>query len=161
MIQVFHAAPPAIQVHALAALVALCLGPVVLWRPRRDALHMALGRLWVGVMALAAGSSLFIHAELGLGGWGPIHLLSVWLLYGLWEGLREIRQGRIAAHREVMRGLYLHGVTLASLLTLLPGRRINQALFGEAELLGLPVIALGLAALLLDVLRRRGRPARA
>ncbi|MEL7262317.1 MAG: hypothetical protein AAGK69_13125, partial [Pseudomonadota bacterium] len=35
-----------IQIHVALALMALMLGPVVLWRNRRDRVHRVLGYVW-------------------------------------------------------------------------------------------------------------------
>lgn len=58
-----------------------------------------------------------------------------------------------------MAQIYWWAIGVAGLLTLLPGRRINVALFGENEFLGLWVIAatLGAATLRNWVKRRRAR----
>ena len=47
-----------VQVHVIAAAMALFIGPFVLWRKRRDRLHKVLGYIWVlsfGFAAFIAG----------------------------------------------------------------------------------------------------------
>lgn len=41
-----------IQLHLLAALLALVLGPVILWGRQRRPMHRWLGYLWVSAMLL-------------------------------------------------------------------------------------------------------------
>lgn len=142
MLQIFLDAPLAVQVHLIAALEALCLGPLVLWRRRRDRLHKMLGYVWVCNMTIAAVSSFFIHGEFAIiGPFGPIHALSVWSLYIMWSAIAAARAGDMARHSGLMQGLYHYGVLVAALMTVLPGRRINGMLFGENESLGLWLIA--------------------
>ena len=50
-------APIHIQFHILCAVYALLIGPVAIFRPRRDRLHRWLGYSWVVALALTALSS--------------------------------------------------------------------------------------------------------
>ena len=135
-------APLPVQVHVAAALVAAALGPVALWRRRRDGWHRMTGYAWVLSMAVAAGSTLLIASPFAvLGPFGPIHALSVAVFWSLAAGLRHARAGRHGAHAAEFRGLYRNALGIAALFTLLPGRRINLALFGDRPEWGLWVIA--------------------
>lgn len=139
-----------LALHIAAASVALFVGPLAIYRKRRDARHKMLGYVWVVAIAVTALSSFLLSAAIlpiafGL---GPIHLLSIWALWTIWFGVRDARAGRMAAHRARMAGLYWQGLTLAGLFTLLPGRIINDFLFGANPQTGLWMI-LGLGAGLL------------
>ncbi|TPM28235.1 DUF2306 domain-containing protein [Mesorhizobium sp. B2-3-4] len=125
----FHASP-LIQVHALAAIAALLLGAVQLWRTKGDRLHRALGRVWVGLMAVVALSSFFIWTIRLWGPFSPIHLLSLLVLAGLWRGMRMARRGNIAAHRRIMQSTYMIGLVITGLLTFIPGRTMYAVAFG-------------------------------
>ena len=157
--------PPAVALHLAAAVAALLIGPVALYRSRRDAVHRALGYVWFLAMATAALSSFFIPAVvLPLAwGFGAIHALSVWALFNLWQAVRDARAARIAAHRARMRGLYWQALGIAGLLTLLPGRVLNEVLLPGHPLAGVWLAAGGAAAILagphLGRIARR-RPAR-
>jgi uncharacterized membrane protein len=154
---------PALFLHLMAALVALGLGPFAIYRRRRDRLHRGLGHGWVAAMALTALSSFGLPAALmpiALG-FGAIHLLSVWVLVQLSLGVRDARAGRIPAHRARMVGLYWQALGVAGLLTLLPGRMLNAALFGARPEIGLWVVAALGAALLPVVFGRVLRAPRA
>ena len=158
----FLSAPVLLQLHALAALLALGLGPVALYRRRRDNWHRAAGRIWVAAMATAALSGLFIPSTVlpiafGL---GPIHLLSVLALVSLWRGVAAIRRGDVARHQAFMRSLYWNAIGLAGLFTLLPGRLMNEVLFPDAPTLGLWVVASGGLALVLRAAQGRSPSAR-
>ena len=143
---------PAIQLHVAAALAALLLGPVVLLRRRRDALHRALGYTWVSAMALTALSSFAIHGLALVGPFGPIHILSVVVLVGLWRAIGHARRGEIAAHRRTMESLYSGAVIGAGLFTLVPGRRMSALVLGDAGWTGFVVAAL-LAMMIWGLLR--------
>src|SRR4051812_11170494 len=69
------AQPMVIKVHLLAALAALALGAAMMLARKGKPFHRIAGWTWVSLMALVAGSSLFIT---GLNGdkWSFIHLLA-------------------------------------------------------------------------------------
>ena len=56
----FAEAPP-IPLHALAALLAFVLGGMQLAMKKGTRLHKALGWIWIGLMAVVAMTSFFIH----------------------------------------------------------------------------------------------------
>jgi uncharacterized membrane protein len=138
-------APPVIQVHALAALIALTLGPVALWRRRRDRLHRVTGYAWVMAMGLAALSSFAIPSFVWAFWLGPIHLLAIYALYGLWQAIAAVRRGEVALHRQIMQALYLRGLLIAGAFNLLPGRTSQKLLFPEAPDLSLAAFVATLA----------------
>ncbi|MEX3016186.1 DUF2306 domain-containing protein [Gymnodinialimonas hymeniacidonis] len=150
-------APLAVRVHIGAALAAITLGPVAIFRHSRDWLHHGAGALWVFVMGVLAISGLLIPASLFplIGPFGPIHLLSLWALWSLSVGLAALWRGQRAKHGAEMRALYWQGLALAGLLTLLPGRRLNRLLFGEVPMMGLWIICLVALALAILLVRRR------
>ncbi len=132
--------PPIIQLHACAALIALCIGPFALWRTTRDRVHKWLGYLWVASMAVAAVSSFGIASHFSPVGIGPIHLLSAYGLSGLWLGLRAIYRRDVALHAQIMENVYVRGVVLAGAFQLLPGRSFARALIPDVPVLGYVVI---------------------
>ena len=149
-------APPAVQIHVAAALLALAIGPLAIFRRRRDRLHKIAGYTWVSAMGATALSGLAIESQVLTlhGRWGAIHLLSVGALMSLAIGLRHVFAGRIRAHAETMRSLYWQALGIAGLLTLLPGRTMNRMLF-DAPWLG--IVAIGLGAIGLILLARRSK----
>lgn len=146
-------AAPHIQIHALAAMIALVLGPFALYSRRRDLWHKVIGRVWMGAMLVAVLSS-FLILDMGLiGPFSPIHLLSVLALWAMWSALRAIRAGQVARHRATLQGLYWRGVVVAGLFNFLPtGRVVNRMVFPDKPELGYWVIGLGLAALAVQAL---------
>lgn len=141
-------APLAVQIHALAAISALVLGAVVLFRRKGTPLHKAMGRVWVVLMLIAAGSSIFINEIRLIGPFSPIHIFSVMTFIGVAQGIREIRRGNVRAHRAAMQGLYFFALILAGAFTLLPGRRMHDVLFGAEAGWTPSLIAIGLALML-------------
>lgn len=126
-------ASPVIQVHAAAALAAFVIGGLVLFRRKGDARHKTLGRIWVGLMALVAISSLFIWEIRMLGPFSPIHILSIVTLAGLWRAIRHARARNITAHRRLMQSLYLGALVVAGFFTFMPGRIMHDVVFGPGN----------------------------
>lgn len=124
-------APLIIQVHVVAAVLALCLAPVQFLRRPGGRRHKAIGYVWVCAMAGTALSSFAIHDIRLLGPFSPIHLLSAWVLYSLWDAIRAARRGDIARHRTTLRQNAFWGLGVAGAFTLLPGRLMSNTLFGE------------------------------
>jgi uncharacterized membrane protein len=149
-------APPQIQIHALAAITALVIGPLALYTRRRDRWHKWIGRVWMGAMLVAVLSS-FLIVDMGLiGPFSPIHLLSVMALWSIWSALRAIRRGDVPTHRATLQSLYWRGVIVAGLFTFFPsGRIVNRMVFPDNPDWGYAVIALGLALVLAQALWAR------
>jgi uncharacterized membrane protein len=138
-------APLQVQIHAVAALAALVLGALVLFRLKGTPLHKAMGRAWVVLMLVAAGSSIFINEIRLIGPFSPIHIFSVVTFVGVAQGIIEIRRGNVRAHRAAMQGLYFFALIIAGAFTLLPGRRMHDVLFGAAAGWTPSLVAIALA----------------
>ena len=137
--------PTPILVHIASALLALVIGPVALFRKSRDRWHRRAGYLWVAAMTATAVSSFWISGIGLVGPFSPIHLLSLFVLWGLFEGLRDVRRGDIAAHRAGMQGLYVYAICVTGLFTLAPGRLLNEILLHDVNgwLLAFVLVVLG------------------
>jgi uncharacterized membrane protein len=122
---------PEVAVHLTAALGALGLGLFILCGRKGSSVHRRLGWAWVLLMGTAAASSAFIQGGKlpGLGGFSLIHALTLFVLWQLPRGIVYARQGKVAAHRQTMRGLYIGGCLVAGAFTLLPGRLLGQWLW--------------------------------
>jgi uncharacterized membrane protein len=92
--------------------------------------HRTLGWIWVGLMALVAGSSFWIHQIRLLGPWSPIHLLSILTLLMLPLAVWKAHRHRVADHRRIMILLFSGALVIAGLFTLLPGRIMHAVVFG-------------------------------
>jgi len=137
-----------IRLHICFAFLALAFGPVALFRKRRDRLHRLSGYVAiVGMLGLAL-SGLAIKSDIAIiAHFGPIHLFSVMATWGIAEAMYHIYRGDIAKHRASMMSTWFGALGLAGLFTLLPGRTLNRALFGEPSQLGYIPIAIGLIGL--------------
>lgn len=128
--QPFIDTSPAIQIHMIAALMALGVGAVIFSRRKGTKLHKGLGRLWVCLMAVVALSSFMIHEIKVWGDFSPIHLISIFTLISLPMAIYHARKGNIIAHQRTMKGTYVGGLLVAGALTFLPGRLNFQLFFG-------------------------------
>jgi len=152
-------APFIIQLHILAALPALIVGPFSIWGRTSRKLHKRLGYTWVSALAVLAISGLFIPSN-GLaviGHFGPIHLFSVFALWGITRGVWLARAGQIKQHQASMRSTWFGSMGIAGLLNFIPGRRMNEVVFGGPSDLGWVVIGVGFVGLYFAC-RSRARP---
>lgn len=128
--------PLYLQIHIAGALISIVLGAFVILRRRRDRIHKISGYIWTVAMAAVALSSFWIHEIRVVGPFSPLHILAFVTLWSLWVGIRHAIAGRINAHRTVFRNLYWYGLLVAGTVNFLPGRRMNQAVFGSDPELG-------------------------
>ncbi len=120
----------AVQVHLASVLAAFAIGTWMMLRPKGTVVHKGLGRTYVALMLASAMSSFWIRG-LGHGSLSFLHLLSIFVLIALPFAIVMARLGRVRAHRYTMIGVYLGGIWIAGLLTLLPGRLLHRAAFGS------------------------------
>jgi uncharacterized membrane protein len=117
-----------VQLHLYAAVVAIVLGAVMMTSIKGRTFHRIAGWVWVLVMLVVAGSSLFIT---GLNGdkWSLIHLLSGWTLIVTPLALLAARRHKVRQHRRAMIGLFYFGVLIAGALAFIPGRLLWNVFF--------------------------------
>lgn len=156
----FLSAHPAVQVHVLSAIAAVLLGGIVVSRPKGTPPHWLIGRIWAALMVVTATAAIFITEIQLIGPFSPIHIFVIFTYVGLWQGIRAIRRGDMAAHRASMQGVYFGALGFAGAFALVPGRRLSLALFGPDGGWLPPLIAI--AAVLAGTLWswRRGTPKR-
>jgi uncharacterized membrane protein len=124
-------AAPEIPVHAFAAMAAFALGIVQFAAPKGTLPHRTVGWIWVGLMAVVAVSSFWIHEIRLLGPWSPIHLLSIMVLGLLPVAVVAARRHNVSRHRKTMIGIFTGGLVIAGLFTFLPGRIMHAVVFGQ------------------------------
>jgi uncharacterized membrane protein len=123
-------AETAVQIHLVSVLAAFVIGTWMMVRPKGTAPHKVLGRAYVALMVASALSTFWIRG-LGNGSLSFLHVLSVFVLLALPIAVLLARSGRVRAHRFTMIGVYLGGIWIAGLLTLLPGRLLHRAVLGS------------------------------
>ena len=119
-----------IPLHAFAAMAAFALGIVQFAAPKGTLPHRTVGWIWVGLMAVVAASSFWIHEIRLLGPWSPIHLLSIFTLIVLPIAVWRARRHRVADHRRIMILIFAGALVIAGLFTFLPGRIMHAVVFG-------------------------------
>lgn len=148
-----------IQLHVASAICAVTLGPMALLRRSRDVWHRRLGYTWVLTMAITAVSSFWISDQPVFGPFGPIHILSVITLVGLWRSIAAAKRKDIVAHRRGMETLYFWAMGIAGLFTFLPGRRMNGVFFANMPIAGFVIATGAIGGLLMLYYIRQKRSA--
>jgi uncharacterized membrane protein len=123
-------AGPAIPLHAFAAMAAFVLGLVQFAAPKGTLPHRTIGWIWVGLMAVVAASSFWIHQIRLVGLFSPIHLLSIFTLAVLPLAVWRAHTHRVADHRRIMIFLFAGALVVAGVFTLVPGRIMHRVIFG-------------------------------
>jgi uncharacterized membrane protein len=109
----------AVALHLATVLPALVLGLIVLSRRKGGPTHRMLGAIWMAMMVATSLASFWIRDESGsLSG---IHLFSVGTLVAIPMAIWRARARDIAAHRQIMIGLYV-GLVVAGIFALDPQR---------------------------------------
>ncbi len=119
----------AIQLHAFAAMAAFVLGLVQFAAPKGTLPHRTLGFIWLALMLIVAVSSFWIHSILWVGPFGPIHLLYVLIMIP--TAVYFARNHKIRGHAKTVIGMFVGGLVIAGLFTLLPGRIMHAVAFGN------------------------------
>ena len=120
-----------IPLHAIVAMIAIILGGIQFYMKKGGATHKLLGRVWVGLMLIVSFSSFFIHEIKLWGAYSPIHLVSLWTIFSVGLAIYFVRVGKIKRHKQAMLALYVFALIITGFFTLLPGRTMNQVVFGQ------------------------------
>ena len=115
--------------HVIAALFVLAIGPVQIFRRRRDRIHRTMGYLWVAAMYYVCFSSFWIVSD---GHFSWLHGLSAFTIVTVTLGLVSAIRGNIKSHLGNMVGSYI-GIAVAFVFAVsLPGRAIPSLLAEDA-----------------------------
>ena len=95
-------APVHLQLHAATALIALCLGPVALYRKLRDIWHKAIGYVWMLGMVVTAITSFWIREIMADGSMSPVHVFAFLNLGTVVFAIWAVRRGNIIAHKQAL-----------------------------------------------------------
>ena len=147
--------PPLLVSHIFAASVGVLLGGYQLWRrPRGDARHRLLGRVWVALMAWTSVSSFWIR-DLNEGAFSWLHVLSVVTVVSLVLGVWRARAGDIRGHMGPMIGSWI-GSTIALVFAVaIPARHIPT--FAVEQPLGAAMFGLAIVLMTVAVVWLGGR----
>ena len=115
-----------IEIHIIAALVAVFLGAVQFAARKGTTRHRYVGRAWFMAMAVVCATSLGIY-EINDGKPSPIHLLTAITIFSMVYAIVAIRKGDIRRHKRALAGCYA-GLAIAGILSLIPGRFLAQLL---------------------------------
>jgi uncharacterized membrane protein len=115
--------------HAIVALIAIIAGAWQLYSKKGGSAHRYLGYLWVSLMMYVSISSFWIHTLKVFGNFSPIHLLSIFTIWTLYEAIRAARNHNLLKHKRMMKLLYVLGLVITGLFTLLPNRTMYEVLF--------------------------------
>ena len=129
-LNILHTAVAPIPSHAYAAFLAVLLGGVQLTRPKGTTAHKYLGYTWVILMLWVSISSFWIQTLKVIGPFSPIHFLSIFTIWSVFDAIKSVKNGDIRRHERTMKLLYLLALIVTGLFTLLPGRIMNSVLFG-------------------------------
>jgi uncharacterized membrane protein len=116
---------PLVAAHVIAALYVLVLGPLNIFRRRRDHAHRIIGYTWVAGMYFVCFSSFWIVTD---GHFSWLHGLSAFTIITVTLGLVSAIRRNIVAHRANMIGSYIGTVTAFVFAAAVPGRAIPQLL---------------------------------
>jgi len=123
--------PPSILIHLAAASWVLVIGAVQLARPKGTPSHRMLGRSWMLAMVVAAVASFWMrHPGGAFLGYGPIHLLSVWVLICVVVSTLSARRGDLRRHQRFAIGAYIGTIVALAGAVLFPGRLLYRLVFG-------------------------------
>jgi uncharacterized membrane protein len=142
--------------HVVAALFVLAIGPVQIFRRRRDRIHRTMGLLWVAAMYYVCVSSFWIVSE---GHFTWLHGLSGFTIVTVTLGLIGAIRRNIRSHRGNMVGSYI-GIAVAFAFAVgAPGRAIPRLLAEDAPtavyVAGLVILSV---AVVFVSLKRGGTP---
>ncbi len=119
----------ALAIHLWSVIPALPLGAYVLLTKKGGKRHKLLGRIWLGLMLITAGATIWIR-NLNDGQFSWIHLFTVLTFIAVPQAIVSARKGNIAAHKKHMRNFFLGALTIAGGFSFLPGRTMWQWTFG-------------------------------
>lgn len=120
---------PVIKIHLATALAAIVLGAVLMANRKGRAFHRVAGWVWVSLVFVTAGSTLFI-TSLNHGKWSLLHLFTGWVLLILPVGVIWAKRHNVARHRRTMMGLFYGGFAINFFIAFIPGRLLWEALLG-------------------------------
>jgi len=121
-----------IVLHLAAAVAAIAVGALAFAVRKGSLVHRVAGRGWVALMLGAAISSFWIQTK---GHFTWIHLLSAAVPLLLAAGVYFAVARNARAHKTTMVSIYVLGLGVAGLFTLLPHRLLGKMLWSSLGLI--------------------------
>ena len=139
--------------HVIAALFVLAIGPLQIFRRRRDRIHRTIGCLWVSAMYYVCFSSFWIVSE---GQFSWLHGLSAFTIVTVTLGLVSAIRRNIRSHLGNMVGSYI-GIAVAFVFAVtVPGRAIPELLATDPSSVAFICGLVVLSTLVIFVSLKRG-----
>lgn len=116
------------SIHVAAACTAVVLGLMQFASRKGDARHRTIGYAWVLAMAITALSSFGLKGRLGwaaLGGYSPVHGLSILALASIAWAIYAALHGRLTSHRRALASTYVSLIVAGTLAVASPGRALH------------------------------------
>jgi len=142
---ILNTANQPIPSHAYAAFAAVLVGGFQFVRPKGTRFHKSLGYVWVSLkgtrfhkslgyvwvslMLWVCVSSFWIQTLKIIGPFSPIHFLSLFTIWSVFEAIKSARKGNIIRHQRMMKLMYILALVITGLFTLSSGRTMNEVFF--------------------------------
>lgn len=128
-LEIFPDLPIAIQIHMVAAIIALGLGITMYTRRKGTPSHKLIGKLFLALMLITATSAIFIR-YINDGSFSWIHIFVPVTFFAAWETVHYVRKGNIKGHKRAVSGLFFGALLIPGFLSFLPGRTMWVMVFG-------------------------------
>jgi len=126
---VFWQSSLAIQIHMIAALLALVIGLYMWWRPKGTTAHKMVGRGFIILMLVTAISAVFIrHINNGHFSW--IHIFVPVTFFSAFQAIYHIRKRDIKRHKSAVKGMFFGALLIPGAFAFMPGRVMYRLFFG-------------------------------
>ncbi len=126
-----------VQVHAFAAMAGFFLGLIQIVAPKGTLPHRSLGVVWIGIMTIVAGTSIFIYRETEPGEpfWARysfIHIFTIVTIFGIISGVQILLRGGplLKRHAWPFISVFIGGLVIAGGFAFMPGRLMHEVVFG-------------------------------
>ncbi|MEP3389793.1 MAG: DUF2306 domain-containing protein [Reichenbachiella sp.] len=118
--------------HLATVVPCFVIGTVLLIIKKGTDIHKNLGRIYMILMLITAGITLFMPAEVGprmLNHFGWIHSFSFLTIYTVPTAYWAIKRGDVKSHKRKMILLYFGAILIAGGFTFTPGRFLYSVFF--------------------------------
>ncbi len=124
-------APLAVQIHVLAAVLALGLGLVQFLAPKGTLPHRAIGWFWIALLTVICLSAFGIPGSVHIGPVSVFHVVALYTLWSLWQGARAAMRGDVADHKSYMAWIFGLSLIVSAVLAFAPGALLFDVIAGR------------------------------